>query len=92
MKAPWDHGDRLYPPPHPELLGLHFVTSVSKAMKASGDDHELDDDDNDEELAEPVEVRNERVQYGLTRRCHACSTLGWKIKRCLELSDVDVLL
>jgi hypothetical protein len=33
-------------------------------MKASGDDHELDDDDNDEELAEPVEVRNERVKYG----------------------------
>ena len=34
-------------------------------MKASGDDHELDDDDNDEELAEPVEVRNERVQIWL---------------------------
>ena len=63
MKAPWDRQDVLYPPPHPAFLKLHYFTSISKAMKGSGDACELDDDDEDyEELSEPEEVENERVR------------------------------
>jgi hypothetical protein len=49
---------------------MHYGTSISKAMKGSGDDYELDDDDDDdddyEELSEPEEVpNNERVRVWL---------------------------
>ena len=67
MKAPWDCGYVLYPPPHSAVLGVHYATSISNAMKGNGDDYELDDDDGDdddyEELSEPEEVpNNERVK------------------------------
>jgi len=36
---------------------MHYITSIAKAMKGSGDDYELDDDDDDyEELSELEEV------------------------------------
>ena len=61
MKAPWECQDELYPPPHPTFLELHYLTSISKAMKGSGEDYELDDDDEDyEELSEPEGVHDER--------------------------------
>jgi hypothetical protein len=50
----------------PSFLEMHYFTSISKAMKGSEDDHELDDDDEDgEELSEPAEVRNEQVRIWL---------------------------
>ncbi|KIM92275.1 hypothetical protein PILCRDRAFT_117680 [Piloderma croceum F 1598] len=57
VKAPWDRQDVLYPPPHPAFLEMHYFTSISRAMKDSEDDCELDDnDENYEELSEPEEV------------------------------------
>jgi hypothetical protein len=55
---------------------MHYVTSISRAMKANGGDYELDDDDDDddddgdddddyEELSEPEEAANERVRIWL---------------------------
>jgi hypothetical protein len=42
---------------------MHYFTSISRAMKGSGDDSELDDDDEDyEELSELEEVQNEQVR------------------------------
>ena len=58
----------LYPPPHPAFLELHYFTSISRAMKGSGDDCELDDDDDDEdyeELAELEEVQTKQVRIWL---------------------------
>jgi hypothetical protein len=65
----------LYPPPHPAFLKLHYFTSISKAMKGSGDVCELDDDDeayelseNDEdyeEHSEMEELKNEQVRIWL---------------------------
>jgi hypothetical protein len=56
----------LYPPPHPAFLEIHYFTSISRAMKGSGDDCELDDDDQGyEELSEPEEVQNEQVRIWL---------------------------
>jgi hypothetical protein len=66
VKAPWDRQDVLYPPPHPAFLEMHYLTSISRAMKGSGDDCELDDDDDDyEELSELKEVQNEQVRIWL---------------------------
>ena len=63
MKAPWARPDDLYPPPLPHFLRLHYSTSIAKAMQGSGDDYQLDDDDDDyEELSEPEEVQNEQVR------------------------------
>ena len=57
MKAPWDSPNVFYPPPLPAFLEMHYITSIAKAMKGSGDDCELDDDDDDyEELSELEEV------------------------------------
>ena len=66
MKVPWESPDVLYPPPHPSFLGMHYFTSIAKAMKGGAGDYELDDDDDDEEeLSEPAEVRNEEVRIWL---------------------------
>lgn len=66
MKAPWQHEHVLYPPPLPAFLEMHYWSSISKAMKGSGDDCELDDDDEDfEELSELKEIQNERVRIWL---------------------------
>ena len=47
----------LYPPPHPTFLEMHYCTSISRAMEASGDNREPDDDDDDnEDLSDPEEV------------------------------------
>jgi len=48
VKAPWDSPNVLYPPPHPDFLKLHYVTSIANAMKGSGGDYELDVDDDDD--------------------------------------------
>jgi len=62
VRVPWDRQDALYPHPHPTFLRLHYLTSISKAMKGSWEDHELDDDDEDyEELSEPEGVENENL-------------------------------
>jgi hypothetical protein len=59
VKAPWDHQDVLYPPPHPAFLEMHYFSSISRAMKGGGDDCELDDGDEDyEELSDQEEVEN----------------------------------
>jgi hypothetical protein len=66
VKAPWERQDVLYPPPHPNLLRLHYSTSIPKAMKGSGDDYDLDDDDEDyEELSEPEGVHDKKVRIWL---------------------------
>ena len=64
MKAPWDRQDLLYPPPHPAFLEMHYFTSISKAMKGSEDNCELDDDDDYEELSE-IEVSSKRTSENL---------------------------
>ncbi|KIM81053.1 hypothetical protein PILCRDRAFT_9089 [Piloderma croceum F 1598] len=64
VKAPWDLQDVLYPPLHPAFLEIHYFTSISRAMKGSGDNCELDDDD-EEELSELEEVQNEQVRIWL---------------------------
>jgi len=58
VKAPWERQDAS---PHPDFLKLHYSTSISKAMKANGDDYELDD----EELSELKGVANEKVRIWL---------------------------
>jgi hypothetical protein len=66
VKAPWDRQDPLFPPPHDEFLNMHYSTSITKAMKCNGDDYELDDNDEDyEELSEPEEAPNEKVEIWL---------------------------
>lgn len=65
MKAPWDHPDVLYPPPHAVFLEMHYHTSIAMAMKANGDDYEPDGDDDYEKLSEPEEVQNEAVRIRL---------------------------
>ncbi|KAF8812306.1 hypothetical protein BYT27DRAFT_7207720 [Phlegmacium glaucopus] len=66
VKAPWDSPYVLYPPPLPAFLEMHYFTSIAKAMEGSGDNCELDDDDEDyEELSELEEVQNERVRIWL---------------------------
>ena len=76
MKAPWDRQDVLYPSPHPAFLELHYFTSISEAMKGSGDVCELDDDDEDyeelsendedyEELSDMEKLKNEQVRIWL---------------------------
>jgi hypothetical protein len=43
--------------PASDILGMHYLTSISKAMKASGEDDKLDDNGEDyEELSEPEQV------------------------------------
>ena len=47
---------------------MHYFTSISRSMKGSADNSELidDDDDNDyEELSEPEEVQNKKVEVWL---------------------------
>jgi len=57
VKAPWDHQDVAYPPPHPTFLEMHYFSLISKAMKGSAEDNEVDDEDKDyEELASPEDV------------------------------------
>jgi hypothetical protein len=41
---------------------MHYQTSIAKAMKVNGGDYELYDDNEEEELSEPEEVRNEAVR------------------------------
>jgi hypothetical protein len=55
----------LYPPPLPAFFEMHFFTSIAKAMKGSGDDYELDDNEDYEELSEPEEVQNDDVRIWL---------------------------
>jgi hypothetical protein len=62
VKAPWDSPDVLYPPPLPVFLEMHYFTSIAKAMKGGGDDYELDDDQDDEELSEPGDIQNDEVR------------------------------
>jgi hypothetical protein len=62
VEAPWDSPDVLYPPPLPAFLQMHYFTSIAKAMKGSGDDYELDDDEDDEELSEPGDIQNDGVR------------------------------
>ena len=64
VKAPWDTPDVLYPPPHPVFLQMHYFTSIAKAMnmKGDGDDYELDDDEDDEELSEPGDIQDDEVK------------------------------
>jgi hypothetical protein len=62
VKAPWDSPYVLYPPPFPAFLEMHYCIFIAKAMKGSGDDYELDDDDDDcEELPELEGAQNEQV-------------------------------
>jgi len=62
VTAPWTGGSALFPPPLPQLLEMHYFTSISKAMKGNADDDELEDDDDEfEELSEPEEVLDEQV-------------------------------
>ena len=66
MKGPWDCQNPLFPPPHHELLHMHYSTSITRAMKANRDDYEPDDEDEDyEELSEPEEAPNEKVRTWL---------------------------
>ena len=67
VKAPWDSPDALFPPPHPLFLNMHYSTSIAKAMKARGDDDELDDDEDYEgpDSFEVEEVQDEQVRVWL---------------------------
>ena len=75
MKAPWDTPDVLYPPPLPAFLQMHYFTSISKAMKGSGDDYELDDDEDDEELSEPGDIQNDEVRIWIDSSLSGPSSL-----------------
>jgi hypothetical protein len=62
VKAPWDRQDVLFPPPHPAFLELHYFTSISRNMKGSGDNEELDNDDEDYEELSELEILASQLQ------------------------------
>jgi hypothetical protein len=57
MRASWDHDNLFFPPLHLTLLGMHYFTSICKAIKGSVDNFELNNDEDDsEELSDPEKL------------------------------------